>query len=91
MPGLATPKLAGPTIRMPWRRQISSSSARAGPGSPAATTTSALTPRRPQSSATPSTAPAGTAMTARSTWSGSAAADGRQAMPSSSAAPGLTG
>ena len=59
--------------------------------SPAAITTSALTPRRPQSSATPSTAPAGTAMTARSTCSGSAAADGRQAMPSSSAACGLTG
>ena len=28
--GLATPKLAGPTIRMPWRRQVPSSSARAG-------------------------------------------------------------
>ena len=91
MPGLATPKLAGPTIRMLWRRQISSSSARAGPLSSAAITTRALTPRRPQSSATPSTAGAGTAMTARSTCSGSAAADGRQGMPSSSAAPGLTG
>ena len=91
MPGLATPKLAGPTIRMPWRRQIPSSSARAGPLSPAAITTRALTPRRPQSSAIPSTAPAGTAMTARSTWSGSAATDGTQAMPSSSDAYGLTG
>ena len=91
MPGLATPKLAGPTIRMPWRRQMPSSSARSGPLSPAATTTSALIPRRPQSSATPSTADAGTAMTARSTWSGSAAADGRQEMPSSSVACGLTG
>ena len=91
MPGLATPKLAGPTIRMPWRRQIPSSSARAGPLSPAAITTRALTPRRPQSSAIPSTAAAGTAMTARSTCSGSAAADGTQAMPSSSAASGLTG
>ena len=30
-------------------------------------------------------------MTARSTWSGSSAADGRQPMPSSSAACGLTG
>ena len=67
MPVLATPKLAGPTIRMPWRRQMPSSSARAAPLSPAAITTSALTPRRPQSSAIPSTAAAGAAMTARST------------------------
>ena len=91
MLGLATPKLAGPIIRMLWRRQISSSSARAGPLSPAAITIRALTPRRPQSSATPSTAAGGTVMTARSTCSGSAAADGRQPMPSSSAAAGLTG
>jgi len=91
MLGLATPKLAGPTIRMPWRRQMPSSSARAGPLSPAAITTRALTPRCPQSSAIPSTAAAGVAMTARSTWSGRSAAEGTHATPSSSAACGLTG
>ena len=87
---LATPKVAGPTIRMPWRRQMPSSSARPAPVSPEVITTSALTPRRPQSSATPATSRAGTAITARSTCSGSAAADGIHGTPSSSAAPGLT-
>jgi hypothetical protein len=87
---LATPKLAGPTIRVPWRRQMPSSSARSAPVSPEVITTSALTPRRSQSSATPATSRVGTAIIARSTCSGSAAADGMHGTPSSSAAPGLT-
>ena len=77
-------------MRMPWRRQMRSSSVRPAPSSPAASTTSALTPRRPHSSAIPGTAAAGVAMTARSTSSGKAAADGRQGTPSSSATAGLT-
>ena len=81
---------AGPTIRMPWWRQMPSSSARAAPSSPAASTTSALTPRRPHSAAIPGTAAAGAAMTARSTSCGKLAGDGRQGTPSSSAAAGLT-
>ena len=86
----ATPKLAGPTIRMPWRRQMPSNSVRPAPLSPAASTTSALTPRCPHSSAIPTTAAAGVAMTARSTSPGSAAADGTQGTPSSSVTAGLT-
>jgi len=87
---LATPKLVGPTSRMPWRRQMPSSSARAAPPKPDVITTRALTPRRLQSPAMLRTAAGGAAMTARSAGSGSAAADGTDAMPSSSAAPGLT-
>ena len=86
----ATPKLPGPTIRMPWRRQMPSSSARPAPSSPLGSTTRPLTPRRPHSSAIPATAAAGVAMTARSTSPGSAAADGTQGTPSSSVAVGLT-
>ena len=87
---LATPKEAGPTIRMPWRRQIPSSSMRAAPSRPVVITTRALTPRCPHCSAMPGTAAAGAVMTARSTSLGSAAADGTHGTPSSSAAPGLT-
>ena len=87
---LATPDEPGPISRMPWRRQMPSSSARAAPSSPEVTTARARTPRRPHSPAIAGTASPGTAMTARSTWSGSAATDGRQGVPSRSARPGLT-
>ena len=87
---LATPKQAGPTSRMPWRRQMPSSSMRAAPLSPAVTTARALTPRCPHCSAIPGTAAAGAATTARSTCSGSAAADGTHRTPFSSATLGLT-
>ncbi len=78
---LATPKEVGPTSRMPWRRQMASSSARAAASRPEAVTTRALTPRCPQSSAISATAAPGAAMTARSTGSGSAAADLTQGIP----------
>ena len=76
MPGPAMPRQFGPTSRIPWRRQQSSSACLAARSSPEVITTSAPAPRSPHSSATRSTAAAGTASTARSTGPGSAAGDG---------------
>ena len=90
MPGTATPRAAGPTSRMPWRRQHASRAARPAGSSPEVITTSAPAPRRPHSSATSRTAGAGTLTTTRSTGSGRAAADRRHRMPSSSLACGCT-
>ena len=90
MPGTAMPRQFGPTSRMPWRRQQSSSAPVAARSSPELITTSAPTPRSPHSSAIRSTAAAGTASTARSTGPGSAAGDGTHGTPSISEACGFT-
>ncbi len=66
----------GPTSRIPWRRTIViNSRSRSTPSpptsrKPALITTSALTPLRPHSSATPATNCLGTVTTARSIVSG---------------------
>lgn len=72
------PKQLGPTMRMLWaradRRMAAWAATPCSPASanPAETTTSAPTPLRPHASTVSATLEAGTAMTARSTWSGTA-------------------
>ena len=90
MPGTAMPKQFGPTRRIPYLRQVASSSGPAAP-SPEVTTTSARTPRRPHCLATSGTAAAGTATIARSTPSGRSAMARTQGTPATSSACGLTG
>ena len=90
MPGTATPKQSGPTSRMPCRRHTASRSAQAAASSPDVITTSDRTPRWPHCSATPSTAGAGTAMTARSAGSGRSSTESRHRSPSICRARGFT-
>ena len=79
---LISPKELGPTTRMPaLRARRSSSACRRAPSRPSSakpedTTSRALTPASAHSSTTSSTAWAGTAMMARSTFPGTAATDG---------------
>ena len=79
---LITPRQLGPIRRVPPSRQmLSSSRCRAAPSSPlsvnpAEITSRALAPAWVHSRATSHTCAAGTAITARSTFSGSAATEG---------------
>ena len=99
MPGapLRTPMQLGPTIRIPWRRTISSSCASLPTPSPptsanpAVMTTSPFTPFFPHSSAAASTRCFGTTMTASSTGSGIADTLGYARIEWTTAAWGLTG
>ena len=90
MPGTATPNEAGPASRMPVSRVASSSPDSCALVSPAVITASDLAPRFPHSCATSTTRAAGTATTARSGASGSAATDETHRMPSMSPPRGLT-
>ncbi len=93
---LSTPRQFGPTSRMPLARQTSSSSAwRARPraptsANPAERTTSARTPAAPHSRATWTTAAAGTATTASSTGSGTAAIERYAGRPPTTSSRGWT-
>ena len=90
MAGTATPKQLGPTSRMPCLRHTASRSAQAAASRPDAITTSDRTPRWPHCSATPSTAGAGTATTARSAGSGRSSTEARHRSPSICRARGFT-